>query len=50
VELSGTTGSTVGGESAGTRNVVGGNAAGILLDNGAQNNFVQAREGTAGCH
>jgi CSLREA domain-containing protein len=41
VELSGTTGSTVGGEASGNRNVVGSNAAGIVLDNGAQNNFVQ---------
>ncbi len=42
IEVSGGLTTVVGGEAANDRNVVGANAAGIELDNGAQNNFVVA--------
>ncbi len=41
IEVSGCTGTTVGGTIAGSRNVVGGNAAGIELDAASSNNTVQ---------
>jgi parallel beta-helix repeat protein len=40
IEVSGARATTVGGEVPGYRNVVGGNMAGIVLDNGAQHNLV----------
>jgi hypothetical protein len=41
IEISGGNLNTIGGTTAGARNVVGFNAEGIELDNGAQQNFVQ---------
>ncbi|WP_149114289.1 beta strand repeat-containing protein [Limnoglobus roseus] len=41
IEISGGTGNTVGGTTAGARNVVGFNGAGIEVDNGGQNNVIQ---------
>jgi hypothetical protein len=41
IEVTGAANNTIGGLTVGARNVVGGNAAGIELDNGAQNNLVQ---------
>ena len=41
VEISGGTSNTVGGTGAGDRNVIGFNAEGINLNNGAQSNFIQ---------
>src|SRR5207237_6612216 len=41
IELSGGNLSTVGGTSAGARNVVGFNGAGIEVDNGGQQNLIQ---------
>ncbi|HEX4640945.1 MAG TPA: hypothetical protein VH252_06130, partial [Chthoniobacterales bacterium] len=41
VEISGGTSNTVGGTTPGARNVIGFNAEGINLNNGAQSNFIQ---------
>jgi CSLREA domain-containing protein len=41
IEISGGNANTVGGNTAGARNVVGFNLDGIALDNGAQNNVIQ---------
>jgi hypothetical protein len=41
IEISGGNNNTIGGTTAGARNVIGFNAAGIVLDNGAQSNTIQ---------
>jgi hypothetical protein len=41
VELSGANNNTIGGTAAGARNVIGFNAEGIVLNNGAQSNIIQ---------